>query len=346
MVKEGLDLEAATSLENWVLVNWNRTADRAQVLRLFSNIDSRAADASLTRLYNLHPESTAILLEVAETKLAIQDYQTAEILYQQIATLEDYQDLAHVQIGRIKHSQEDYAQAFDWYSQVNIGSYYQYAQDQIAAILIGTDRSEELVEFFAEQRRQHPNDLELIYTTQVRHLSSLLENDELMTLLNNALTRFPDSIDLRYSRSLIAERIGRMDIAETDLRAILAIDENNATALNALGYSLANKTDRFAEAYVLIERALAIQPDSPAIQDSMGWVLYKLGQYEDALQYLRLAQDGLYDPEVIAHHAEVLWKLNRVDEALDLLATAMLRFPGNNLLTDIRIRILDDLENS
>ena len=346
LAKQDLHLEAATTLESWILSNWNREEDRIRVIGLFSDLDGRAADASLVRLYTLHPESMDVLLALAENKVNIQEYDTARSLYLEIAELEDFKNLAHVQLGRIEHSQDNFTQAFDWYSQVSIESYYQYAQDQIAAILIGTDRSEELVDFFADQRRQYPNDLELVYTTQARHLASLLENDELMAFLDEALSRFPDSIDLRYSRSLVAERIGRMDIAETDLRAILALDENNANALNALGYALTTKTDRFAEAYSLIERALAIQPDSPAIQDSMGWVLYKLGEYEGALQYLRLAQDGLYDPEVIAHHAEVLWKLNRVDEALNLLSTAMLRFPGNNLLTDIRIRILDDLENS
>lgn len=346
LIKQELNLEAATSLENWILGNWNREEDRVRALDLFSDIESGAADASLTRLYNLHPESMDVLLKVAESKVNVQDYENAQLLYQEIATLEDFKNLAHVQLGRIEHTRENYEQAYDWYSQVTISPYYQYAQDQIAAILIGTDRAEELVDFFADQRREYPNDLELVYSVQARHLNSLLENNELMVFLDEALSRFPDNIDLHYSRSLVAERLGRMDIAEADLRAILAIDENNANALNALGYALTTKTDRFAEAYSLIERALTIQPDSPAIQDSMGWVLYKLGQYEGALQYLRLAQDGLYDPEVIAHHAEVLWKLNRVDEALDLLATAMLRFPGNNLLTDIRIRILDDLENS
>ena len=346
LIKQELNLEAATSLESWILGNWNREEDRVRALDLFSDIESGAADASLTRLYNLHPESMDVLLKVAESKVNVQDYENAQLLYQEIATLEDFKNLAHVQLGRIEHTRENYEQAYDWYSQVTISPYYQYAQDQIAAILIGTDRAEELVDFFADQRREYPNDLELVYSVQARHLNSLLENNELMVFLDEALSRFPDNIDLHYSRSLVAERLGRMDIAEADLRAILAIDENNANALNALGYALTTKTDRFAEAYSLIERALTIQPDSPAIQDSMGWVLYKLGQYEGALQYLRLAQDGLYDPEVIAHHAEVLWKLNRVDEALDLLATAMLRFPGNNLLTDIRIRILDDLENS
>ena len=167
-----------------------------------------------------------------------------------------------------------------------------------------------------------------------------------MDFLTLALESYPQNFDLLYARSLVAERMGRLDISEADLRNIIAQDENNSNALNALGYTLTNRTDRHAEAYVLIEKALSLNPESPAILDSMGWVLHNLGESEEALQYLIQAQDTLYDPEVISHHAEVLWHLNRTDEALDMIGVAMLEFPGNELLNDIRQRILDDLDNS
>ncbi len=345
LIKLERDQEAATTLESWLLGNWNRVEDRASLLAIFMRMDTNAADASLSRLFELHPDSAEILMPIAEIKLNTRQLIAAEMLYRQAAQLPDHEDMAHLQLGRIYHLNEDVEAAFQWYSMVPFGPYYQYAQDQIVGLLGAANRTDELVAFFAEQRSTHPETREQLLVMHTRYLTSLVDDPTLFAFLNEALDQYPDNIDLRYSRSLVAEKIDRLDISELDLRAVIALDENNANALNALGYSLTNRTDRHAEAYELIERALRLDPESPAIQDSMGWVLFKLGQYEDALLYLSDAQDSLFDPEVISHHAEVLWRLDRVDEALDLIGIAMLQFPGNDLLNDIRRRILDDLDN-
>tara|TARA_B110000483_G_scaffold216241_1_gene267563 strand:- start:17492 stop:19252 length:1761 start_codon:yes stop_codon:yes gene_type:complete len=345
LIKLELDQEAATSLESWLLGNWNRVQDRASLLTLFMEMDTSAADASLSRLFELHPDSVEILMPIAELKLNTRQLVAAEMLYLQAAELPDHQDLAHLQLGRIQHLDEDIDSAFNWYSLVPLGPYYQYAQDQIVNLLGGAGRTDELETFFADQRSNNLDASEQLLVMQSRYLNSLIDDTALFKFLNKALDQFPDNIDLRYSRSLAAERINRLDVSEKDLRAVIALDENNANALNALGYLLTNRTDRHAEAYELIEKALSLDPESPAIQDSMGWVLFKLGQFKDSLPYLSDAQGTLFDPEVISHHAEVLWRLDRVDEALDLIGIAMLQFPGNDLLNEIRRRILDDLNN-
>jgi tetratricopeptide (TPR) repeat protein len=345
LIKLELDQEAATSLESWLLGNWNRVQDRASLLTLFMEMDTSAADASLSRLFELHPDSVEILMPIAELKLNTRQLVAAEMLYLQAAELPDHQDLAHLQLGRIQHLDEDIDSAFNWYSLVPLGPYYQYAQDQIVNLLGGAGRTDELETFFADQRSNNLDAREQLLVMQSRYLNSLIDDTALFKFLNKALDQFPDNIDLRYSRSLAAERINRLDVSEKDLRAVIALDENNANALNALGYLLTNRTDRHAEAYELIEKALSLDPESPAIQDSMGWVLFKLGQFKDSLPYLSDAQGTLFDPEVISHHAEVLWRLDRVDEALDLIGIAMLQFPGNDLLNEIRRRILDDLNN-
>ena len=84
------------------------------------------------------------------------------------------------------------------------------------------------------------------------------------------------SEELLYARAMLGEKIGRIDIVERDLRAILAEDPENAQALNALGYTLADRTKRYEEAYALIEKALELDPESFYILDSIGWVLYRL----------------------------------------------------------------------
>jgi Flp pilus assembly protein TadD len=131
--------------------------------------------------------------------------------------------------------------------------------------------------------------------------------------------------------------MGRLDLLERDLREIIAREPDNAQALNALGYTLADRTDRHAEALALIERALTASPNDFFILDSMGWVLYRLGRLEEAVTWLEKARALRNDPEVAAHLGEVLWVLGRRDDARQVWNTALEQHPKDS-------RILDAIE--
>ncbi len=136
-----------------------------------------------------------------------------------------------------------------------------------------------------------------------------------MQVLSRALAEIPGSSALLYARAMAAVQADQLDLAEQDLRAIIQNDPENAEALNALGYTLSDRTDRQREAYRLIETALALAPDNPAVLDSMGWVLYRLGRAEEGLPYLRQAAEAEPHPEIVAHLIEVLYRTGREDEA-------------------------------
>jgi Tfp pilus assembly protein PilF len=118
----------------------------------------------------------------------------------------------------------------------------------------------------------------------------------------------------------------------------------NATVLNALGYTLADRTTEYKEAEKLIKKALKLQPDSAAIMDSYGWVLYRLGEYEEALVELQRAYEVLEDPEVAAHLVEVLWKMDRSDESVEQLVEAEERWPESPLLENVRTLVAPEDE--
>jgi tetratricopeptide (TPR) repeat protein len=101
---------------------------------------------------------------------------------------------------------------------------------------------------------------------------------------------------------------------------------------------LADRTEQFGEAEKLIRKALAMQPDSPAIIDSLGWVLFKLGQHEEALTELQRAYEQMNDHEVASHIIDVLAALERKDDALEFLETAEKKDPDSELLKDVRER--------
>ena len=113
--------------------------------------------------------------------------------------------------------------------------------------------------------------------------------EEAVEVYTTALGIVPGNTDLLYSRGLVAERVGRLDILEQDMLEILKTEPNNAHALNVLGFTLADQTDRYQEAYVYLQRAIEIRPDDAAIIDSLGWVNYRLGNYEEAIRLLRRA---------------------------------------------------------
>lgn len=147
-----------------------------------------------------------------------------------------------------------------------------------------------------------------------------------------ALAAFPDNLDLLYARAIMWERQDEIARAEADFRRILVIEPDNVATLNALGYTLADRTTRYREALELIDRARVADPGNAAITDSYGWVLFKLGRRAEALDYLRRAYALQKDPDIASHLGQVLWVLGQKDEARKYFDEARKLDPGNRSL--------------
>ena len=155
---------------------------------------------------------------------------------------------------------------------------------------------------------------------------------ETYDMLSQAVLEFPESYELLYDRAMAAERIDRLDVLEADLRKVIRMKPDYAHAYNALGYTLAEKTDRFTEAKDLIEKAYKLAPDDPFILDSLGWVYFRLGNNPEALKYLQIAYTSRSDPEIAAHLGEVLWKSGQRDEAQKIWRAALTENPNHESL--------------
>lgn len=143
--------------------------------------------------------------------------------------------------------------------------------------------------------------------------------DDAADLLDRAIALFPEQLLLRLERAFISEQFDDLDKAELDFRFVLERDPDNVIALNALGYTLANKTSRHHEALDLIKRALALQPGDAAIIDSLGWAHFRLGNINDAIRYLELAFDKFPDDEIAAHLIEAYWTHGQTGKARSLI---------------------------
>jgi Tfp pilus assembly protein PilF len=164
--------------------------------------------------------------------------------------------------------------------------------------------------------------------------------DRALAILSAALAKDGNVAEWRYERALLLDDRERVADAERDLRAYLKLKPKSAQGLNALGYILANRTNRIREARELVSRALKLDPDNPMILDSMGWVEYRSGKLEAALRYLQRAHHLMPDPEIAAHLGEVLWKMGREAEARELWARSLEANPDSDIIRRTQQRFI------
>ncbi|MGD8359095.1 MAG: tetratricopeptide repeat protein [Lysobacterales bacterium] len=214
--------------------------------------------------------------------------------------------------------------AIELYGEVHSGERQLAAAIRRAELTAAEGDVKEARRQLAELREQ-PNDLavEESWLAEARILREDNRREDAMTVLDDALEQMPKSVSLLYTRALLAAELGWIDIAERDLREVLSQQPENAAALNALGYTLADQTERYDEAEALIRQAYILQPNEPSIVDSMGWIAYRQGRNDEAIQHLRRAWTLDRNPEIAAHLGEVLWVTGRTDEARSVWRDAM-----------------------
>ena len=238
-------------------------------------------------------------------------------------------------LARVAESQGRVEDAIAAYRRVRGGEHRLNAQTRVAVLLAeGGD---------LDAARRHLHGVRTL-NTQERVRILLAEGgllmraeryEDAMSVYDASLEDLPGNTDLLYARGMLAERMDRLDLLERDMREIILRDPDNAEALNALGYTLADRTDRFEEAYELIKRAIELKPDDHYIVDSLGWVLYRMGRHEEALEHLRRAMSITPDPEIAAHLGEVLWVLGQKLEAREVWNTALEQSPDDESLLDV-----------
>ncbi|MDI9238996.1 tetratricopeptide repeat protein [Lysobacter sp. LF1] len=255
----------------------------------------------------------AALLAQAEDKAALTR------LYEELrANASEPDPQRRLLLGQMAEFLDRNEAALDWYRGVAGGPQRWSARLRSANVLHELDRDAEAYKSLREMQADASADDETRRDAYLLEASLRQKDDNLdgeMDAYARGLAAFPDDPEILYSRGLSWERRDDIPRAEADLRKILVAEPDNVAALNALGYTLADRTARYQEALQLIERARTAEPDNAAIIDSYGWVLYRLGRKEEALVELRRALTMQKDAEIASHLAEVLWELGHKDEA-------------------------------
>ena len=298
--------------------------------------DAKVQFAILVQQY---PDDDELRYSLALVCLEGKAWDEAYNYLQQLVERGSHVDSAHLNLGRIAEERGDPQAALDEYAQVGIGTDYLPAQLRQADILIANGRADEASRRLAEARGAQPDYAIQLYLIEAETLANNDKTQSAWLVLQNAIKQNPDDLNLLYTRSMLAEKRNDLVQMEKDLRAILAREPDNAMALNALGYTLSDRTTRFEEARVLIERAHQINPEDPAVLDSLGWVNYRLGNLDDAERYLRSALERFPDHEVAAHLGEVLWANGKQREARKIWGKALQEQPDSPILRSTILRL-------
>lgn len=306
---------------------------RSAYARILVDLDKpELAYSQFHKLAELIPDDVDVQFSLGILALQLERREQAANHFTQLIQAGKRVDDAYFYMGRIEEMEDKPKAAIDWYGRVKDGRYQFDAQARMAGIVADLDDLPKARSMLNDLRATTPKRSVDLYMLEGELLRKYATNEEVVKLYDAALKAHPDDLDLLYARALAASAQGRVDILERDILTILKVKPDHADALNALGYTLADQTDRHQEALGYIQKALTIKPDSPAILDSMGWVQYRMGNNKEALRYLRLAFDKEQDVEIAAHLMELLWITGQKQEAQKVLQGALKKKPDSKYL--------------
>ena len=290
------------------------------------------------------PENVSALNYIAALAQQLEQPKLAKEYYQQALKLDPSNDEVRWALARFAVQDEKYLRAERYYEQIKGEKNYFHAQLQVANMRYFTRGLDGAI---TTLRTLEPKtEEEYVARATTRHYLLLQDYhyEEAFSAINETLAFLPKNIELVYARALVAAELNELQTAEDDLRFIIDQDPNHANALNALGYTLADQTDRYQEAKKLVLQALELRPNQAHILDSMGWVFYRLDEFEQAIDFLQRAYNKASEVEVAAHLGEVLWEKGDQDKARQIWAEAFSADDNNPLLNKTLERYGIDLE--
>lgn len=297
-----------------------------------------AARDEFNAVLKQYPRNADALYALGLLALQAKQLEPARAYFMRLLATGQRKNDAFFFLGDTAEEAGQYLTALQWYQQVEGGQYWLQAQIATARVLLQQHKATEARGYIDKLVADDPDDAVQLRLAEAQLFSGNGDDQTALAIFDQGLAENPGNTDLLYSRALLRENLGQVAQAEDDLRLILNHQPDNADALNALGYTLTVYSTQYQQARTYIEKALRLKPGDPAILDSMGWVEYRLGNYPQALGYLRQAYAQLADPDVAAHLSETLLAVGDRQEARAVWDTALRQHPDNAALLKLRPR--------
>ncbi|MGA9422682.1 MAG: tetratricopeptide repeat protein [Rhodanobacteraceae bacterium] len=301
-------------------------------------------NAGAARVLAVGPQDDATYAARAAYMARADDKPALNILYRELeADASPRSDVRLYLLGQVAELLERHAEALGWYRRVSQDSDNWFdAQTRICVVLDRQGKTASALDALHRLRAEVGDDNEQRRDTWLVEADLLTRHQrraEALAAYSEGLDALPDDLRLLYARAMIEVDMDELAAAERDLRRVIELKPDDAEALNALGYTLADRTGRKQEALGLIRKAIKLKPDEPAIIDSMGWVEYRLGNTAAALKDLRRAFALQPDPEIAAHLGEVLWIDGKHAEALRVWEQGRKKNADNKALIETMQRL-------
>jgi Flp pilus assembly protein TadD len=301
--------------------------------------DFKGASHELDRILAKNPGDEDALFTRALIWLESGDMDKARQSLIPLVKSSAWKEQASFYLGLADARQNRLQAALEWFDRVESGPKLFDARINAVTAAMKLGQQQEARQRLIRLRKEFPAESLRLYLLEAELLSSGGDANGSFDVLTQALEAHPGQTDLLYARALVAEHLGRLEVVEADLRAVLEKNPDDANALNALGFTLADHyPERLNEAKTLIVRANEVKPGEPAILDSLGWVNYRMGNYDEAIAYLREAFARMFDPEIGAHLGEALWESGQRREAQKIWAQVLKKAPQHQAIKAIKLR--------
>ena len=246
---------------------------------------------------------------------------------------------AYLLMAQMSEQQKDFAAANAWLDRIENADDIMAAQVRRASLLARQGQLPQARALLRNQPERRPEDARLKLVAEAQLLRDFKAYQQSYEVYSEAAQRFPEDTDLIYDQAMMAEKAGKSDEMERLLRQLMAAKPDHHHAYNALGYSLADRNVRLPEAKQLIEKAVSLAPGDAYIQDSLGWVEFRLGNAPRALSILQAAYTKRPDAEIAAHLGEVLWAQGQREQALKIWREGLLLSNDNETLQETLKRL-------
>ncbi|MDD5216373.1 MAG: tetratricopeptide repeat protein [Methylococcales bacterium] len=337
------DLNQAKTLLNSAILKHpnNATFKKLLAQTLIKTSEYEAAAQQYQTLITQNPKDGENYIALALINLQLNRESNAETILKTLAEQAEWTSPASFYLGKIEEKRGNTDAAIALFDKVNDANFSLEAGMSTINLLAKARKFDEVEKRLNLLLQKFPEQKLRITLMQASLYNQQNQAEKAFALLSSALLEMPEEKDLLYTRALIAEHLGKIDVMEADLKKILVKEPNNAEALNALGYTLLNDEKRYREAEKYLQKAIKLQPNEPAIMDSFGWLQFKLGNHAQAAKYLQTAYEKLNSGEIAAHLCEVLWTMNKKEDAQKFFDEAIKNAPDDADLLNFKKRFLE-----